>query len=134
MDDTTLDPNYLVGEFLEDFQLLPTNFYQPGAPEKFQDFIEVWGTHLVKSVQLGGKFSLKNTAKSKKSVTVEEFKESTQQRFEDILAESVTKAIQESSHYAFPLKDGKKFLIENQILIFNQFYIFKQNLDFLTKF
>jgi len=30
LDDTSLDPNYLVGEFLEDFQLLPTSFFNPG--------------------------------------------------------------------------------------------------------
>jgi len=49
-----------------------------GAPEKFQDFIAMWGTHIVKSVSLGGKFSLKKTARSDSSITVDEFRESVQ--------------------------------------------------------
>jgi len=49
-------PEYLTPEFLDDFKILPTSFYMPDAPEKFQLFIQRWGTHVVKSVKLGGKF------------------------------------------------------------------------------
>jgi len=38
----------------------------------------MWGTHIVRSVSLGGKFSLKKTAKSDSSITVDEFKEAVQ--------------------------------------------------------
>ena len=49
-------PEYLTPEFLDDFKILPTSFYMPDGPEKFQLFIQRWGTHVVKSVKLGGKF------------------------------------------------------------------------------
>lgn len=43
-----LNPETLTEEFLNDFRILPTTFYNPDSPVMFQDFINRWGTHVVK--------------------------------------------------------------------------------------
>ena len=77
-----MEPNYLQSDFIRDFVILPTQFYQPGAPQKFEEFIQTWGTHVVKSVELGAKFIMQRTMQNDKSVSVDDLKESTQSKFE----------------------------------------------------
>ena len=86
MDDVM--PEYLTPEFLDDFKILPTSFFLPNAPEKFELFIQRWGTHMVKSVKLGGKFSLKRTARNEGTVKVEDFQRETQAEFNRVTATS----------------------------------------------
>lgn len=64
--------------------MLPTSFYTPDAPEKFELFIQRWGTHLVKSVKLGGKFKMTRTVKNDGTVKVDDFQRETQNEFERV--------------------------------------------------
>ena len=82
LDDSSIEPNYLQSDFIRDFVILPTQFYQPGAPQKFQEFLETWGTHVVKSVDIGAKFKMQRTMENDKSVSVDELKQSTQSKLE----------------------------------------------------
>ena len=81
-------PQYFTPEFLDDFKILPESFYSPAAPERFEEFITRWGTHVVKSVMLGGKFSMKRTAKNRGEVKIEDFQRETQAEFERVTASS----------------------------------------------
>ena len=56
-------PGYFVPKFLDEFRMLPNSLYSPFAAEKFASFILTWGTHLVTSVKLGGKFKMTRTVK-----------------------------------------------------------------------
>ena len=88
-----------MGEFLEDFIQLPTQFYQPGAPEAFSDFIEQWGTHLVKSVKLGGKFQMIKTTEENDAIDVDEFRQTTQKKFEALTASSAAHITQNQESF-----------------------------------
>ena len=81
-------PAYFTPEFLDDFKQLPTTFYSPNAPEKFQDFIERWGTHVVKSVMLGAKFRMLRTSRNDGSVSIDEFQRQTQNEFDRVTGSS----------------------------------------------
>ena len=80
-----VEPGYLTPEFLDDFKILPTTFYSPDSPEKFESFIARWGTHMVKSVKLGGKFSMKRTSENTGETSVSDFQASTQAEFDKVI-------------------------------------------------
>ena len=77
-------PKYFTPDFLNEFRMLPGSFYTPDAPEKFELFIQRWGTHLVKSVKLGGKFKMTRTVKNDGSVQIDDFQRETQNEFERV--------------------------------------------------
>ena len=77
-------PKYFTPDFLDEFRMLPGSFYTPDAPEKFELFIQRWGTHLVKSVKLGGKFKMTRTVKNDGSVLIDDFQRETQNEFERV--------------------------------------------------
>ena len=69
-------PSYLTPEFLQGFQSLPDSFYSPDAPERFMEFINKYGTHFVKAVSLGGKFTMKRTSRNSGEVSIDDFQQS----------------------------------------------------------
>ena len=73
LDDTSLDVTNVKQELLDDFKALPKQFYNPGAPEKFERFLLYWGTHMVKSAKVGAKFTMLNTMEKTADVTVDDF-------------------------------------------------------------
>ena len=81
----------LTDDFLDDFRILPTNYYDPQSPRKFQDFIDRWGTHVVKSAHFGGKLVFSRTAEDDGTVNLSEFHEETQKTFESITANNYAK-------------------------------------------
>ena len=111
LDYTTLTPNYLVYSFLDAFRQLPTSFYRPGAPEKFQEFIDLYGTHMVKSCMMGGVMSMKNTVKTSSELTVDDFKEATQKKFEDVTATSEGKNTQVNSGFTEETRGSASLII-----------------------
>ena len=93
------------------YRRLPQSFYQPGSAEKYSDFIEQWGTHMVKGVVMGGKFSMKTTQESKKSLTVDDFKSATQSKFEHLTATSTMHNIQTGSSTKKEAQASASFVI-----------------------
>ena len=93
------------------YRRLPQSFYQPGSAEKYSDFIEQWGTHMVKGVVMGGKFSMKTTQQSKKSLTVDDFKSATQSKFEHLTATSTMHNIQTGSSTSKESQASASFVI-----------------------
>ena len=71
-------------EFLQDFQSMPDSFYSPDAPERFMEFINKYGTHFVKAVSLGGKFTMKRTSRNSGEVSIDDFQQSTQEEFDRV--------------------------------------------------
>jgi hypothetical protein len=83
-----ISPSTLTNEFLDDFKILPTSFYEPASPALFQDFINRWGTHVVKSANFGGKLTFTRTAQNDGTVDLNSFHKSTQKEFEAMSAQS----------------------------------------------
>ena len=96
-----IKPNYLAPEFLNDFRALPDSFYRPDAPERFDFFIRRWGTHIVKAVNIGGKFTMRRTARNEGTVSVDDLQQSSQQEFDRITATNYGKNVQEESSKDF---------------------------------
>ena len=99
-------PAYLTPEFLDDFKILPTNFYSPDSPEKFEAFIQRWGTHVVKSAKFGAKFSMKRMARNEGNVKIDDFQRETQNEFDRVTASSYAKHEQENSEHNFDTQNS----------------------------
>ena len=56
-----ISANYIRENFLDCFLSLPSSFFAPGAPQKFQDFIMRYGTHIVKAARFGGQLEVLKT-------------------------------------------------------------------------
>ncbi|XP_078358434.1 uncharacterized protein LOC144643147 isoform X2 [Oculina patagonica] len=54
-------PSDLSLNFLREFMELPLSYYSPGAPIKYQEFVERWGTHYIKSAKFGGQLEIRKT-------------------------------------------------------------------------
>jgi len=80
--------NTIQSEFLDDFKILPTTYYHPDSPALFQDFIDRWGTHIVKSASFGGKLTFTRTATNDGTVDLNDFHQETQKEFEEMTAAS----------------------------------------------
>lgn len=111
-----INPETLTNDFLDDFRLeflktasflpfqlkfflriLPTTFYNPDSPIMFQDFIDRWGTHVVKSANFGGRLQFIKTATDNGDVDISEFHQETQKTFEKLSANSYMKQTQDES-------------------------------------
>ena len=56
-----ISANYIREGFLDCFLSLPSSYFAPGAPQKFQDFIMRYGTHIVKAAKFGGQLEVLKT-------------------------------------------------------------------------
>ncbi len=65
-----LDP-----EFLVDFLFLPESYFYPNAPEKFESFIQRYGTHVIASAKFGGEFKIMHTMRKSKTSSIDKFAE-----------------------------------------------------------
>ena len=63
----------------------------------FQDFIDRWGTHVVKSANFGGRLQFIKTATDNGDVDISEFHQETQKTFEKLSANSYMKQTQDES-------------------------------------
>ena len=108
LDDTSIDVSKVKKELLDDFKALPKQFYNPGAPEKFEKFLLYWGTHMVKSAKVGAKFTMINTMESTSDVTVDDFQTSSQKKFEDMTLVSNAKSTQTGSSSSYDVQDRLK--------------------------
>ncbi|KAJ7356220.1 hypothetical protein OS493_025973 [Desmophyllum pertusum] len=54
-------PESLSLPFLKEFMSLPTSYFAAGASFKYQDFIQRWGTHYIKSSDFGGQLQIRKT-------------------------------------------------------------------------
>ena len=91
-----ISPATITSEFLDDFKILPTTYYRPDSPALFQDFIDRWGTHIVKSAQFGGILTFTRTATDDGTVDLNDFHKETQKEFEKMSANSAAKQTQDT--------------------------------------
>ncbi|XP_031555975.1 uncharacterized protein LOC116292763 [Actinia tenebrosa] len=89
-------PKDLSRNFLREFVDLPTSYFAPGAPAKFQNFILRWGTHYIKSARFGGQLELRKTQLASKTASKEEFAAESEVEFKSLFwsagAKSSTKS------------------------------------------
>ncbi len=70
-----LNPWNIDPEFLVDFLFLPDSYFYAEAPEKFQNFIQRYGTHVIVSAKFGGEFKIMHTMRKSKTTSIDKFAE-----------------------------------------------------------
>jgi hypothetical protein len=70
-----INPWNIDPEFLVDFLFLPDSYFYADAPEKFQNFIIRYGTHVIVSAKFGGEFKIMHTMRKSKTSNIEKFAE-----------------------------------------------------------
>lgn len=66
-------PNNIDPLFLINFLNLPNSYFESEAQEKFESFINRYGTHVVVSAKFGGEFKIMHTMSKSKEATLEKF-------------------------------------------------------------
>ena len=78
-------PNFIEVNFLDLFLSLPQSYFAPGAPQKFMDFIQRYGTHYVKAAKFGGQLTVEKVKETDGNTTVGDFREEAQGEFNSIV-------------------------------------------------
>ena len=95
-----LDP-----KFLRDFLLLPSDIFTIRSAEKYQKFIENYGTHMIVGSSFGGSFAIQLISSSASHGSFDEFKESSQMEIDSMRGTSMERASQVSA--AIETKSGE---------------------------
>ena len=90
-----MNPETIVPEFLDSFKTLPLTYYEPDAPELFQEFIDQWGTHIVKGANFGAKLEFVRTAINSGTVDASDFAKTVQSEFEQMTAANSARQTQD---------------------------------------
>ena len=85
-------PAYINDDFLNCFMNLPQSLYSPKSPQKFQDFIQTYGTHYVKAAKFGGQFKLIKTRKVTSTADITDFRKEIQKEVNSIVGNSQMEA------------------------------------------
>ncbi|XP_077985433.1 uncharacterized protein LOC144440064 [Glandiceps talaboti] len=78
--------NDLSTNFLKEYMNLPNSYIGSGNPLKYQDFIQRWGTHYVKSGMFGGRLEIQKVSSSSFYSSVEEFAVEANVNYQSIFA------------------------------------------------
>ena len=78
-------PNYIDDEFLNCFMNLPQSLFSPKSPQKFQSFIQTYGTHYVKAAKFGGQFKVIKTRKITSTADIKDFRKEIQKEMNNIV-------------------------------------------------
>jgi len=84
-------PNYIHEDFLNCFLMLPQSFFSPNAPEKFQDFIQRYGTHYVKAAKFGGQLKIVKTREVSTKASIDDFRKEMQEQINKIVGNAISK-------------------------------------------
>lgn len=84
-------PNYIHEDFLNCFLMLPQSFFAPKAAEKFQDFIQRYGTHYVKAAKFGGQLKIIKTREVTSKASITDFRKEMQEQINEIVGSAVAK-------------------------------------------
>ncbi|XP_078358108.1 uncharacterized protein LOC144642883 isoform X1 [Oculina patagonica] len=79
-------PSDLSLSFLREFMDLPVSYYHPGAQIKYQNFIQRWGTHYIKSAQFGGQLEIIKTMVASHVASKSEFAEKMEAEYRGLFA------------------------------------------------
>ncbi|KAL9961904.1 hypothetical protein ACROYT_G030940 [Oculina patagonica] len=79
-------PEALSLSFLREFMSLPLSYFAAGAPFKYQDFIQRWGTHYIKSSKFGGQLQIRKTMSASEFSSKEEFAEEMETEYKSLFA------------------------------------------------
>ena len=85
-------PNYMESDFLNSFLNRPQSFFSPRAPQKFQRFIQKFGTHYVKAAKFGGSFKVIKTRKITSTADISDFRKEIQKEMNKIVGNTVIQA------------------------------------------
>ncbi|XP_077985473.1 uncharacterized protein LOC144440089 [Glandiceps talaboti] len=78
--------NDLSTSFLKEYMNLPNSYIGSSNPLKYQDFIQRWGTHYVKSGVFGGRLEIQKVSSSSVYSSVEEFAVEANVHYQSIFA------------------------------------------------
>ncbi|XP_077985079.1 uncharacterized protein LOC144439719 [Glandiceps talaboti] len=78
--------NDLSTTFLKEYMNLPSGYIGSANPLKYQDFIQRWGTHYVKSGMFGGRLEIQKVSSSSFYSSVEEFAVEANVNYQSIFA------------------------------------------------
>ncbi|XP_078348817.1 uncharacterized protein LOC144633816 isoform X1 [Oculina patagonica] len=79
-------PSDLSLSFLREFMDLPVSYYHPGAQIKYQNFIQRWGTHYIKSAQFGGQLEVIKTMVASHVTSKSEFAQKMEAEYRGLFA------------------------------------------------
>ena len=79
-----VSPQFIHEDFLDCFLQLPNSFFAPKAPEKFQEFIERYGTHYVKGAKFGGYLHIKKSKRKSEGMTINDIRDEAVSELEEI--------------------------------------------------
>ena len=85
-------PNYMENDFVNSFLNLPQSFFSPRAPQKFQRFIQKFGTHYVKAAKFGGSFKVLKTRKITSTADIQDFRKEIQKEMNKMVGNTVIQA------------------------------------------
>jgi len=93
-------PSDLSLNFLREFMELPLSYYSPGAPIKYQDFVQRWGTHYIKSAKFGGQLEIRKTMDKTTAQSKTHFSKVMEAEFKSLFASFGTKSSSEGGSSA----------------------------------
>ncbi|XP_068740594.1 uncharacterized protein [Montipora capricornis] len=82
--------------FLREFMELPTSYFAAGGPLKYQNFIQRWGTHYIKSSKFGGQLQIRKFMDATDVSSKKEFAVEMEMEFKSLFASVGAKASAES--------------------------------------
>ncbi|XP_078357304.1 uncharacterized protein LOC144642194 [Oculina patagonica] len=79
-------PEDLSLSFLQEFMNLPNSYFDAEAPLKYQNFIQRWGTHFIKSGKFGGELEIRKTMDAAQAGSKTQFSEKMEFEYKSIFA------------------------------------------------
>ncbi|XP_068693345.1 uncharacterized protein [Montipora foliosa] len=89
-------PSDLSLNFLREFMELPLSYYSPGSPIKYQDFVQRWGTHYIKSSKFGGQLEIRKTMDKETAVDKTHFAKTMEAEYKSLFSSFGAKSSSES--------------------------------------
>ncbi|KAL9984080.1 hypothetical protein ACROYT_G006336 [Oculina patagonica] len=85
-------PQDLSMSFLREFMSLPTSYFSAGGPLKYQNFLQRWGTHFIKSAKFGGQLEIRKTMDAQEAKSKKEFEVQMEMEYKTLFASVGAKA------------------------------------------
>ncbi|KAL9983630.1 hypothetical protein ACROYT_G005829 [Oculina patagonica] len=79
-------PEDLSLSFLREFMNLPNSYFEEEAPLKYQNFIQRWGTHFIKSAKFGGELEIRKTMDAAQAGSKTQFSETMEFEYKSLFA------------------------------------------------
>ncbi|KAL9983627.1 hypothetical protein ACROYT_G005826 [Oculina patagonica] len=90
-------PQDLSMSFLREFMSLPTSYFSAGGPLKYQNFLQRWGTHFIKSAKFGGQLEIRKTMDAQEAKSKKEFEVQMEMEYKTLFASVGAKASAEEN-------------------------------------